>query len=252
MRRTARRVTGLVLAAALAIAAPAAALARTDGSGATTDTDRAVTGTRVADLDTVKERALEAIDRRLDRIDRLRGRVETSRFLQRDHEAHLVNELRASERGLTDLAGEIEEAGTLAELRELVPSIATDYRIYLVVTPKVWEVIASDAGVAAGERADEVAGRIQAAIERAAAAGHDVSEAQGHLDDMVAAAASGLALAEPVAGTVLPLEPADWPDPARATLEQGRADLGAAREWFRQARESAHDAIAALRASVGG
>lgn len=252
MRRIAHRATGLVLAVALVIGAPAAVLAQTDDGGATTEERPAVTDRQAVDLGAVKERALEAIERRLEQIDRLRGRVEADRFVERDHEAHLVDELRDAERGLRGLAEEIEGAGTLAELRDLVPAIATEYRIYLVVTPKVWEVLASDAGVAAGEKADDVAERIQEAIDRAEAAGHDVTAARTHLDDMLSEAAAGLALADPVAETVLPLDPADWPDPAREVLERGKADLQAAREWFRQARESAHEAVEALRAAVQG
>jgi hypothetical protein len=252
MRRIVHRATGLVLVVALAIGAPAAALAATDDGGVTTEDRPAVSVRRIVDVDAVKGRALEAIERRLEQIERLRDRVGTDRFVEPGHEAHLVDELRDADRGLRSLAGEIEDAETLAELRELVPAIATDYRIYLVVTPKVWEVLASDAGVAAGEKADDVAERLQQAIDRAGEAGYDVADARAHLDDMLSEAAAGLALADPVAEAVLPFDPADWPDPAEAVLEQGKSDLQAAREWFRQARESAQDAIDALRSAVQG
>lgn len=240
----------IVLMAVLMVAAvPVAALAQTDEPAAR-DT-LVVDDDSGRDLSQLKERALEAIERRLDTIERLTRRIDDSDHLTGEHFGQLTSELARHEAGLEQLAREIEAAETAAELLEIAPKIITDHRVYVLLVPKVREVIGSDTGVAFAARGGEVAGVLAGWIERLGALGHDVSEAEAALVRMESHLDEGLALADPVAETVLPLEPSDWPDPARAVLEEGRQDLRDAREEFRAAREAAAEVVGILRELLG-
>jgi hypothetical protein len=240
----------IVLMAVLMVAAvPAAALAQTD-EPATRDT--VVDPDSGRDLSQLRERGLEAIERRLETIERLRQRIDDSDHLTGEHFGQLTAELARHEAGLEQLAREIEAAETGAELLAIAPKIVTEHRIYVLVVPKVAEVIGSDTGVAFAARGEEVAGVLSTWIERLADLGRDVSEAEAALGRMEANLAEGLALAGPVADEVIPLDPSDWPDPARVVLEDGRQDLEDARSEFRSARDAAKEVVAILRELIAG
>ena len=88
----------------------------------------------------------------------------------------------------------------------------------------------------AGAKLSEVAGKLKDAIDRAEAAGQDVTQAKVDLGALRAAIASGVAAAGTVPGAVLGLTPADWNanhevlTPPRQSLRAGRADLKMARD----------------------
>lgn len=227
------------LTALLVVAAPAAGIAQTDDTAA-----RVPAG---ADIDDVKARALEAIDQRLETIDRLRAAVTAHPHVTGEHQGALLGELGRAEAGLQSLAAQIRAAETLEELRVLVPKIATDFRIYLVVVPKVWEVLGSDTVVAVAARLEGAAGSIAEWIARAEEAGLDVTEAAAHLAEMERHIESAVSLGDPVAEEVLPLTAADWPDPAQRVLTAGKKDLQAARQQLKEAWASGKAAVHALR-----
>ena len=222
------------MTALMILTVPLAAVARTD------EPNRG----SIAEVD-VKGRALAAIDRRMDTITRLRGRITSHPHVSGEHQSALLGEIGRVEAGLNSLAAEIRGTESMEELRVLVPKIADDFRIHLVVVPKVNQVLGSDSLVSAGDRLGEAAGVLESWIDRAADAGYDVTEAEAHLAEMRRHIAASVSLGEPVAAAVLPLTAADWPDPARRTLADGRADLIDARHILRSALASGHEAVKA-------
>ena len=204
-----------VLLAALLIVSllPATAIAQED----TTRTDDSVE--RI--IENLKDRAEKAIEKRLDTIERVTEALEESEHLTDEHERTLLAELGSSAAGLTELGRQIEDAGTIEELRELIPLIFEDYRIYAVVVPKAHLVAVADTLMAATGRIEVVAGSLQDAIDRVKEAGFDTSEAEEALAEMNASLGEAVALAGPVPDSVLPLVPADWPDPAAGSPPGG-------------------------------
>ncbi len=250
---TRRKIVTVALGLALVATTPAAAFAQV-GEAPRRPAEGVDVGADVRpvrDLEALKARALEAIDRRLQRIDRLEEAVRSSEHVTPEHRDELLAELDRSAAGLRDLAAQIDAAETAEELRELIPKIATDYRIFVLVTPKVKEVLVADAMVDLADRFDEAAEKIADAIERAAEAGYDVSEAEAALERMVSLIDQAESLAEGVPPSVLPLTPSQWPDPAQGVIREAHDDLVEARSAFRGARQAAHDAVAALRAAIG-
>ncbi|MEW5991237.1 MAG: hypothetical protein AB1736_07840 [Chloroflexota bacterium] len=189
------------------------------------------------------------IDRRLATIDRLENAIETSRALTDDHQAALQRILDNAAAGLRALRAEIEADTTLAELREDINSIFEDFRIYVLVVRQVWLVMAADTVDVAGAKLEETAADLAVLIERAEAAGQDVTEALAHLEAMEAAIAEALGGVDGVAADVLPLTPADWNDgTAGPILREARQAIAEARADLRTAMAEARQVIAALAA----
>ncbi|MDH5372710.1 MAG: hypothetical protein OEX97_07170 [Acidimicrobiia bacterium] len=230
-----------VLLAALLIVSllPATALAQD------TPPESSATGDRfIANL---KDRAGLAVENRLDTIERVTEGLQDAEHLTDEHRRLLLEELKSSADGLAALGRQIENAETLAELRELIPLIFEDYRIYAVVVPKAHLVVVADTIVAVVDRVDLVAGSLQDAISRVSAAGYDTSEAEEVLAEMVESLSEAGSLAGRVPDSVLPLVPADWPDPARSILDGAHSDLRAARDDAASAVRSAHEIARILR-----
>jgi hypothetical protein len=141
--------------------------------------------------------------------------------------------------GLRGLASEIRAADTREALKELVPLIAEDYRVYLVIIPKTHEVLVSDRMADAVDRLTDIVHTLTEAIERAEEAGFDMTEARrllGIAIDEIDAVERG---AVPVADSVVGLTAADWEEPAKSLLAEGKHRLEAG-------RQDIHDAIDAL------
>ncbi len=197
-------------------------------------------------IEDIKQRCIQAIDDRLARIDRLQKAVASSRHVTARHEAILEGQLAEAQAGLTRLKAQIRAQDDREELKAECKSIVEDFRIYVLVTPRTMLTLAADAAVATANRLEDVAARIQNAIDEAAAAGKDVTQAQAEHDSMVAHIEAAKASASGVPDAVLPLTPEDWPS-AQQVLRQASADLRSAREDLREAKQDGHDAVEALK-----
>jgi hypothetical protein len=257
MKNLRARLTAAGLVAILALAAPAAAFAQTDSAQtdtAQTDrvTDQLTDQQRTAtDIASVKRRALAAIEHRLVTIDRLQAAVRSNPHVTDDHAATLLSELERSANGLSELARQIEATEDPEELRRLIPKIAEDYRIYVLMVPKVHEVLSSDTVEHVARRFEIAEEELGEAIARAEEAGYEVGQAKEYLAEMIRYVDEAEALGGPVAEAVLPLQPADWPDPAKDILEQGHEDLVDARRSLREAWQAAKSAVRALHEAIG-
>lgn len=241
-------VATLTLVASIPLGA--AAQAASDGHG-TGHSDTSSAPSHTPDLDQAKDRLEQAIDRRLDRVDRLRERVRSSDALTPGHAAQLTSELSRAQGGLSALLLEVARADTLEGLRSIATEMVEDYRIYLVMTPKTLLAIASDHGVAVSERMSAISARVAEAAQRAAGAGFDVTGVEALVsaaDEMIA---EGLRLIDPVAETVLPMQPADHPDPAETVLYEAHQSALEARAELREAATLLRDAADLLREVVG-
>ncbi len=234
-----KKLSVMLVALLIVSLVPATALAQ----DASAESDAAAERT----IEKLKDRAEQAIQKRLDTIDRVTEALQDAGHLTDDHERILIGELGSSADGLSALGREIEAAGTIAELRELIPLIFEDFRIYAVVVPKAHLVAVADTVVAVVDRVGLVAGWLQDAIDRLNSAGFDTSEAEEALAEMVESLGQADSLAGPVPDSVLPLLPADWPDPAQGILEGAHADLRSAREHVASAVRSAHEVGRILR-----
>jgi hypothetical protein len=259
MNRIAAALAGIAIAvsvAAPAFAAPARPQAVGDPLAAQARTDTGIG--RCAD-EWLKARAdptvrnLQAvgfceIDRRLATIDRLSGLVDEVGALTDSHKASLAGILRADKIGLTALRAQIAADTTVAALRTDIRKIYTDYRIYVLVVRQVVLVRGDDRVAAAADRLDAAVPRLTEAIAQAKANGKNVTEAQGHLDAMIAATARARGEVAGDADAVLAQTPATWnAGTAKPILDAARASILAARTDLRTAVSEARAVLAALR-----
>lgn len=240
-----KRLTRLIVATAALTMALAVPLTANAQEAETETTNR-------HSIDQIKERAQAAIERRLDTLDRLTDRVNSVQHMSESHNATLTGDYRSAASGLVGLGAEIASATTAEELRVLVPLIASDYRVYLVIVPKSFEVAASDRVGAAVERMTSLAQRLSEAIERAKAAGIDTTQAERWLTSARDETAKAKRTGVPVADDVIGLDAADWEEPAKSTLHEGKRRLDNARVDLRQAHGSLTKGAAALRDAING
>ena len=255
-----RRPATIGIAVFLLAATPGIAAAQTDSDAPPSDrapTDRAATDRRIddrpergADLDSVKERTLAGIDKRLEALERLSAKVDEEENVSANHAAHLQNDYREATRILEDGAEDVEDAETFEELREIVPGIFQETLVFALLKPKTHLVVGSDCMVAVYERMEEMGENLQAYIDRLDENGYEMGTAQAALDEMLRLLEAADDLAAPVADDVIGLDSGDWPDPAQGILEQGKADLAAARELLGEARGKAQETIEAIREAL--
>jgi hypothetical protein len=241
MRPVRTRLAAAALGAGLVIAAPAVAWAGPRRPVSTVSpTDAADSARR--DIEEVRARCLTAIDLRLPVLAAARDRVAANRHVTDDHRAALTANIEETAARLRVLAEAIKTDADLTALREHCRSIFEDNRVFALVLPRAHLVVGADTATDAGAKLRNVAGKLSEAIDRAEAAGQDVTQARMDLNAMKAAIASGVASAGTVPGAVLGLTPADWNadhevlTPARQSLRSARADLKVARDLAQKIR----------------
>jgi hypothetical protein len=178
------------------------------------------------DIETVRARCLDAVDRRFTTLDELDAAVSGAQRLSDAQEAALHATIDATRSGLTGLRAEIEGDTDTAELRADCKRIVDDYRVYVLLAPQVRLLVGADSAQSVVATLESVIPRLQAAIDDAAANGEDVTEATRLLEAVKADTAEADALSQHVLDTVSPLTPADFNDgTATPVLRQARADL---------------------------
>ncbi len=200
-------------------------------------------------FETIKARALKAIEKRLGTIDNLQAAINRSASVDPDHAEQLLSELRASASGLESLASEIRAAEDFETLRALIPKIFEDYRIYAVVAPKVNLVLVSDAAGTVAGRLAEAADLLGVVLDRLAENGVDVADAEATLAEMERLVAAGAESAGSVPGMVLGLTPADYPGSSEV-LRSAHSVLESARTDLRAAGQNAHEIVRFIRSVV--
>lgn len=246
--KTTRRILVGALAATLTIL-PTTAFALDDAATRTdtatnTATDERPVHDRV--LEALKRRALQTIANQHAALDRLAGKIAGSRWVTDDHAAALRADIGAADAGLTELARQIEAAESIPEVEALIRQI-DDWKIAQVLAPKTHQVLASDAMVGIGGKAERFAEHLAEVIARFEEAGYDVDEAWRLLEEMQDEIAEAIRLADPVAESVIVLQASDWPDPAQSVLAAGRASLQDAGQSLRSAYGTGKDLVQFLR-----
>jgi hypothetical protein len=201
-----------------------------------------------AGFDAAKQACETAIDNRMSRLQTLRGLVSGSQHITTDHRTTLDTQLANAEQGLSGLRTKIAGDTDPATLRSDCRSIVDDYHIYVLVSPKVREVLVADLETDIASRLNTIAGKIQARIDDAKTKGKDETTAQSDLDQMKAQIASAQSAIGGVASSVIGLQASDWPG-AHDTLVNGRQSLRTGRDDLRTARNDGWNAVIALRQS---
>ena len=201
-----------------------------------------------ASIDTLRAFGDCEIDRRFATLNQLNVKISGSKVLTSSDGAALSGEVASTKSGLTALKTQIDAESSQAALKTEVRDIATNYRVYLLVAPKVNLVNGADGVAAAQVSFDKISTNLTARIAAAKAAGKDTTAAQADLDAMNAAVAKAAGLAQPIPAALLPLTPAQYNGgTAGPAIKSARADLVQARGLLKSARADAQACRAALK-----
>jgi hypothetical protein len=183
----------------------------------------------------IKSEITARIDLRLGALSRFEARIGTAKNLTSDHKSTLSNLIAQDRSGLTDLKAKVAGETTATALRADAKSMVDDYRIYILVGPKVRLTVASDTEAAAIARLGTAYTKLTDLVAQAKAAGKDTAAAEQDLADMKTAMDKATSAIDGQAATLLAIQPG--PDGAgirsqvltvRAALATGRASLATA------------------------
>lgn len=197
-------------------------------------------------LQFIRNKCEAAIARRLGALNAMKAHVEHSHWVTDDHQAELLKQIEAAMKGLEALKVEIASDTDFETLRADCRSIVEDYRVYLLMEPKVRLVLAAGRTVAIADKMGTFADKLQDRIDAAKAKGEDVKAAQAALDDMEANLEAATETAEGVVDSVMALEPQDYPD-NRDELIDAWKSLMEAHKDLRAAHADARKSIAELK-----
>ena len=191
-------------------------------------------------IDTLRAFGDCEITRRLTTLDAAAAKISASKALTSSDAAALSAEVAWTKSGLTALKAKIDAETSPVALRAEIRQVVTDYRVYLLVVPKVNLVNGADAVQLAQTAFNQVSTNLTARIAAAKAAGKDTTAAQADLDAMNAAVAQAVGLAAPLPAALLPLTPAQYnAGTAGPVIKNARTALVQARGLLQSARKDA-------------
>ena len=162
------------------------------------------------DLETARARCIAEIGERQVQLDILIEKASASAQLTDTHEGTIGSFVSAAKAGLADLQAEIEGDTDAASLRADCEAIATEYRVYALRTPQVHVAIAGDRTAAGVVMVSDIAIHLQDAIDAAAAAGTDVTEATALMAELQGNLSAANASLSGVVDSELGYAPSDW------------------------------------------
>jgi hypothetical protein len=238
--RTAHRIAAPVLAAASALVlaagpltAPAAA-APSPGPG----TGRS--------LDAAKAAVAKRVELRLTSLKNLRTTVDGAARLTAAHKSALTGIIDHAQQGLTALATKVTAETTAAGVKADAQSMVDDYRVFVLVEPQVHLTVAIDLETAAAARLGQLADQESAAIDKAKAAGKDVSKAEAGLADLRSQVGAAQAAIAGKTDPLLAVKPGPDADAIHNQVKPVREAVHTARTDLHKAAADAKDIKAAL------
>jgi hypothetical protein len=256
------RVTGMknlksiaVFTLTFALASPVSALGVTikaDASASTSGSSvkiGAAVETRIANA---KDRANKEIERRTNALNDLATRIQAMSKLSADAKSSLTASLQSEITSLAALKAKIDAETEIALLKEDIQSIATSYRVFLLVIPQTHIMVAADKIKSTADSMTALASKLSVRIDAAAAEGKDVEALKASLDDMLKKIAEANAQADASISAVATLTP-DGGDKAKQTanqqaLKDARAEIKTALRAIVAARKDAGTLVKGLAA----
>jgi hypothetical protein len=214
MRRTIIALASIVAVAAGSLAIASPALAADKG------------------VDAVKAAVTNRINLRLTALQRDTTVIGAAKNLSPDHRTTLQNLVNQDTSGLTALKAKVAGETTLDALKADATSMVDDYRVFILVGPKVRLTRAGDAELAVTAKLRTVHDKLAELVAKAKAAGTDTSAAEQELADMSAALDKAGTDTNGQVDALLAISPGpDGPGiqakvaAVRSALQSGRGDL---------------------------
>jgi hypothetical protein len=197
-----------------------------------------------------KDRADKEIDRRVAALTELTTKINAMEQVSPENKASLSATLQTQITALASLKAKIDADADINTLKTDIKSITESYRIYMLVIPQGHVVATADAAVSAWNLLNSLAGKLDARIAAAQAAGTDVSAETKLMTDMKAKMADAQVQAQASVSAVATLTPDNGDKTVmqanKTALAKARAALKAGREDLKAARQDAQKVVTAL------
>jgi len=229
---------GLLAIPSFALGNPATT---SSGSGSTLTTTE-----QQQHLADIQQKGDAEINRRLGQLNKLDGIIAAATHLTPSDQAYLTAEVNAEVSGLTALETKLNAETTLSAAIADAQNIFTEYRVYALVTPKVWLVKTADDQQSVEAKLSTLSGKLQSRITADQNAGKNVTSLQGTLNSMNTQISDAQSISSSVEATVLPLQPADY-DTDHSILSGYRSKLQTAQSDDQTADSDATTIVTGLK-----
>jgi hypothetical protein len=237
-----RILTRIALAATLFAAFPAATTA---APKATATPSAAANAQHLANLQT---KGSTEIARRIANLTSAQAKLDASTKLSPADKSALDGQITAELAGLNTLKTKLAAETTIAPARLDVTAIVSDYRVYVLMLPKVRLVATTDRFNQVESQLTALASKLQTKVDAQKAAGKDVTAAQTALTDLTAKTTDATTKTSGIVAPLLAIQPADY-NANHAALTAYRTTLQAAHADIVAARSDAITVVAALKAT---
>jgi hypothetical protein len=183
------------------------------------------------DLTAAKAKCDAAITERVAELDKLSARVSSAKALTADHKTTVGGILGTSKSGLTTLQAKIDADTDAATLKADCGQITAGFRIYALRAPQVHLALSGDRQATVLAKGSTIVPKLEAAIQKAATNGKDVTDANAKLADLKAKLADATTLLNGLVDTELTVTPDQWNanhgvlSSAMQSLKTSQADL---------------------------
>jgi hypothetical protein len=162
------------------------------------------------DLSAAKAKCDATVTQRTAEIDKLTAKASAAKNLSASHHSTIDAFLSTSRSGLVDLQAKIDADTDAATLKADCQNVFAGFRVFALRAPQVHLAIVGDRQIAVIARGNNVATKLDAAIQKAAANGKDVTDATAKLADMNAKLADAASLVNGVVDNELTFTPDQW------------------------------------------
>ena len=188
------------------------------------------------------------VERRTTTLGQLTVFIDASRALTAADKTALAAQLGATSSGLAALKAEIDAGVSVAVLKARVVEIATQFRVYDLVAPRVYLTNAADGVAAVAAQFENISTELAGRISTAKSAGKDATVAEAALHAMTVAIGTAAGSASPLPARLLALTPAQFnAGTAGPELRIARASILSARDQLKSAVADARAVLVDLR-----
>lgn len=199
------------------------------------------------DLSVAKTRCDAAINERQVELDKLTNQSNAAKNLGAEHRSTIGSIISSSKSGLSDLNTKIDGDTDAATLKADCETIYSGFRVFALRAPQVHLAIVGDRAVALTVRGNTVAAKLDAAIQKAAANGKDVNDANVKLADMQAKLADVTSLLNGAVDNELTFTPGQW-NANHDVLKSSNTSIRSAHQDLKTAFADAKAIVADLKA----
>jgi hypothetical protein len=198
------RIIGTVVSAVALTTLPAGAIGYAAASSTTTST---ITQTNLQLAISVGD---GEITRRLTTLGNLSSGINSAQLLSASDKTSLGNEVSTETNALTSFKTQLDAETTVAAATTDDANVITEYRVYVLIVPKVYIVIAADNQQVTEGALTKLASSFQSVITSDKNAGKNVTTVQNELNDLNSQVAAAQSISSAMETGVVGLQPTDY------------------------------------------